>query len=63
MISDGIKWTPPRAAGLLAGTLREELLARGEIKERVIYKDELRRAGSFFLINSVRQWMPAVLVA
>lgn len=62
LIANGQKWTPPRASGLLAGTLRDELLARGEIRERIIYRDELRQAGSFFLINSVRGWMRAVLV-
>jgi len=55
---DGERWTPPRSAGLLAGTFREELLALGEIHERVIFKDELKRAQRLFLINSVRRWMP-----
>lgn len=56
---DGERWTPPRTSGLLAGTFREELLALGEIRERVILKDELKRAERFFLINSVRRWMQA----
>ena len=55
---DGERWTPPRRSGLLAGTFREELLARGEIRERVILKNELKRADRLFLINSVRRWMP-----
>jgi para-aminobenzoate synthetase / 4-amino-4-deoxychorismate lyase len=55
---DGERWTPPRSSGLLAGTFRAELLARGEIRERVILKEELRRAQQLFLINSVRRWMP-----
>jgi para-aminobenzoate synthetase / 4-amino-4-deoxychorismate lyase len=55
---DGMKWTPPRACGLLAGTFRDHLLQAGEIRERVIYKDELRRAESVWLINSVRKWIP-----
>ncbi len=59
---DGELFTPPQHSGLLAGTFREELLADGKIRERVIYKEELRQASSFFLINSVRKWMPAVLV-
>jgi para-aminobenzoate synthetase/4-amino-4-deoxychorismate lyase len=59
MEMDGEKWTPPRSSGLLAGTFREELLALGEIRERVILKDELKRAERLFLINSVRRWMPA----
>ncbi|MSO22042.1 MAG: aminodeoxychorismate synthase component I [Acidobacteria bacterium] len=59
MEMDGEKWTPPRSSGLLAGTFREELLALGEIRERVILKEELKRAERLFLINSVRRWMPA----
>ena len=55
---DGERWTPPRSSGLLAGTFREELLALGEIRERVILKEELKRAERLFLINSVRRWMP-----
>jgi para-aminobenzoate synthetase/4-amino-4-deoxychorismate lyase len=57
--SEGKNWTPPREAGLLAGTFREELIARGELFERTITKEELARAESFSLINSVRGWMPA----
>ena len=59
MEMDGVRWTPPRSSGLLAGTFREELLALGEIRERVIFKEELKRAERLFLINSVRRWMPA----
>jgi len=44
---DGVKYTPPRSSGLLAGTFRAELLRTGEIKERVIYRDELAGAESF----------------
>jgi para-aminobenzoate synthetase/4-amino-4-deoxychorismate lyase len=58
----GRLYTPARTAGLLNGTFREELLERGTIQERKIHKEELKQAGSFFLVNSVRKWMPAVLV-
>ena len=61
VFSEGKYWTPPREAGLLAGTLREELISKGELFERTITKEELARAGSFTLINSVRGWMPAEL--
>jgi para-aminobenzoate synthetase/4-amino-4-deoxychorismate lyase len=61
MFSDGRHWTPPRDAGLLAGTLRDDLISKGELYERTITKSELEKAGSFFLINSVRGWMPAQL--
>ena len=55
-------YTPPRHAGLLAGTLRAELLAAGKIVERVITKNELLQAPEIFLINSVSGWRPALLV-
>jgi aminodeoxychorismate synthase, component I, bacterial clade len=62
VISEGRKWTPPRASGLLRGTFADELLYAGELHERIIYKEELLEAQSFYLINSVRKWMKAVLV-
>ena len=45
------------ARGLLAGTFRDQLLAEGKIKERVITVEELKNANEFFLINSVRKWI------
>jgi para-aminobenzoate synthetase/4-amino-4-deoxychorismate lyase len=59
---EGELFTPPQHSGLLAGTFREELLAGGTIRERVIHKKELPEGSSLFLINSVQKWMPAVLV-
>ncbi len=56
---DGRRYTPPVAAGLLAGTLRAQLLEAGEIAERTLTPDDLRRAGRVWLINSVRGWQPA----
>jgi para-aminobenzoate synthetase/4-amino-4-deoxychorismate lyase len=60
MIQDRKNWTPPLSCGLLPGTYRSELLSAGEIQERVITKDDLLQCESFFLINSVRKWIPAV---
>jgi len=54
---DGELYTPAVECGLLAGTFRNQLLAEGKIKERVITIDELQEAKEFFLINSVRKWM------
>lgn len=56
---DGELCTPPVESGLLAGTFRNQLLAEGKIKERVITIEELREMEEFFLINSVRRWMNA----
>ncbi len=59
---DGALITPPVTSGLLGGTLRGWLIAHGQIAERVISIELLRKAGRFFLINSVRQWMTAHLI-
>ncbi|QSV46287.1 aminodeoxychorismate synthase component I [Geobacter benzoatilyticus] len=48
--------TPPLKSGLLPGTFREEILALGQVRERVITREELERAEDIYLINSVRQW-------
>lgn len=58
----GARVTPPLECGLLAGTMRAELLERGEITERRISLEELRRAPEVWLVNSVRGWMEAVVV-
>jgi para-aminobenzoate synthetase/4-amino-4-deoxychorismate lyase len=62
IVESGEKWTPLRDSGLLNGTFKEELLAAGEIQEKLITRDELRRADAILLINSVRKWMPVNLV-
>jgi len=58
----GVRVTPPVACGLLPGIFRATLLEAGEIQERVITQDELRRAMRLWLINSLREWIPATLV-
>jgi len=60
---DGIRWTPPRSSGLLNGVYRDELLASGEIREKVLTKDDVLHADKRFLINSVRKWMPFVVAS
>ena len=60
---EGRLLTPPVASGLLGGTFRAELLARGEIEERLLFREELAAADGIFLVNSVRRRVPAVLVA
>jgi para-aminobenzoate synthetase/4-amino-4-deoxychorismate lyase len=40
--------------GLLPGTLRAELLERGELVERVIMSKEVLRSPRVFLLNSMR---------
>jgi hypothetical protein len=53
--------TPSVACGLLPGTLREELLAKGVVVERRITREELLAAPRLWLINSVRGWRRVVL--
>ena len=57
----GRLWTPPRDCGLLAGTLRAELLARGEMGERILRKPDLDRADRLWLLNGVRGFVPVTL--
>jgi para-aminobenzoate synthetase/4-amino-4-deoxychorismate lyase len=57
------KWlTPPVESGLLAGTYRQRLLAKGEIEEQIIKLADLPRAKEIWLFNSVQRWRRAELV-
>jgi branched-subunit amino acid aminotransferase/4-amino-4-deoxychorismate lyase len=58
----GRRLTPARAAGLLPGTFRAQLLDAGEIEEAVLALDALDRAERLYLINSVRRWCDARLL-
>jgi branched-subunit amino acid aminotransferase/4-amino-4-deoxychorismate lyase len=40
---------------MLAGTMRAELLARGEFAERTLNKKDLTRADRVWLVNAVRR--------
>jgi para-aminobenzoate synthetase/4-amino-4-deoxychorismate lyase len=60
---DGVRWTPHVSSGLLAGTLRAELIESGAIRERVLYLDELGGADRLWFINSLRGWIPISLGA
>ncbi|MBL8024651.1 MAG: aminodeoxychorismate synthase component I [Elusimicrobia bacterium] len=55
---NGKRYTPPVRCGLLNGVLRDHLVRRGRIQERVLTRADLRRADRVFLINSVRKWIP-----
>lgn len=50
--------TPAQDAGLLAGTMRAELLDRGEVREAVLRQEDLGRARRLWLVNSLRGWVP-----
>ena len=59
---DGELVTPPRDAGLLAGTMRAELLDRGEVREAILRREDLGRARRLWLVNSLRGWVPIRMV-
>lgn len=57
----GKHYTPPARSGLLNGVYRQDLLRRGRVRERVLTREDLRRAKTIFLVNSVRGPMLAQL--
>ncbi len=60
---NGRRITPPVSDGLLAGTFRAELLARGEIVEARVSRSEFLSAERVWLINSVRRWVPVAVAS
>jgi para-aminobenzoate synthetase/4-amino-4-deoxychorismate lyase len=58
----GLRVTPLLACGLLPGVFRATLLEAGEIQERVITKRDLAGATRLWLVNSLREWIPATVV-
>ena len=54
-------YTPPLSCGLLPGIFRAAVLDADMVRERVVTKDDLRRATRLWLINSLREWMRARL--
>jgi para-aminobenzoate synthetase/4-amino-4-deoxychorismate lyase len=58
---DGRRVTPPVTCGLLAGTFRAELLAKGDVTEAVIPVAAFRGASRIWLVNSVQGWREATL--
>jgi para-aminobenzoate synthetase/4-amino-4-deoxychorismate lyase len=59
---DGERITPPLDAGLLPGVFRGQLLARGEVLERPLRVEDLRRARRIWLVNALRGWVEARLI-
>jgi len=55
---DGERYTPPLDCGLLAGTLRGELLESGRVRERVVRLEELPGATCLWFVNALRGWIP-----
>ncbi|KAG0376874.1 hypothetical protein BGX24_007067 [Mortierella sp. AD032] len=64
--SGNLEWvTPPLSSGLLNGTMRRKLLESGELRERVITVEELKKASAegrrIKCFNSVRKEYPVTL--
>ena len=59
---NGTKYTPPQDSGLLAGTLRSELIAAGTVTERTLAISDISKASHMWLINSVRGWIPVKML-
>ena len=55
---DGEWLTPALHCGLLAGTYRAVLLARGRVREAVLPVEMFEQAAKVFLVNSLRGWIP-----
>ncbi len=58
---DGILYTPPVDCGLLAGTMRQEMLQNGRLIEKRIRVDEVGNFDAIFLLNSVRGKRNAII--
>lgn len=58
---DGIRLTPRLDCGLLPGIFRAGLLEGGEVVEGLVLTADLARATGLWLINSLREWVPARL--
>jgi len=59
---DGELVTPALDGGLLPGTFRQHLLAKGEIRESVLTREDLHHSNQLFVVNSVRGWQKAILI-
>ncbi len=51
---DGVFYTPPLSCGLLNGVARQDMINRGLCREKVLFRDDLNRAGAIYCLNSVR---------
>jgi para-aminobenzoate synthetase/4-amino-4-deoxychorismate lyase len=58
----GKRFTPPIECGLLPGVFRQYLLESGQVAERVVTVEELRRADRLYAVNALRGWIPLRLL-
>jgi para-aminobenzoate synthetase/4-amino-4-deoxychorismate lyase len=59
---NGVFYTPPVVCGLLAGVMRNRLLAdgSGRVREKILSRTDLRRAEAVYMVNSVRGVVPVI---
>ncbi len=50
---NGTTSTPPLECGLLNGTIRQHMIKRDEIKEKIITRDDLKNADAVYISNSI----------
>ncbi len=60
---DGTWFTPPMESGCLPGVYRGVLLDEGKLQERPIAVSDLEVCDGIALVNSVRLWRPAFVIA
>ena len=58
----GLLLTPPVTSGLLAGVLRNALIAQGIIIERILKPQDIYSARNIWLVNSLRGWVRVGIV-
>lgn len=61
VLKNGLLHTPPVKCGLLPGVLREYLLKNGQATEKVLRKDDIKKAKKIYIGNSVRGLLEAKL--
>jgi para-aminobenzoate synthetase / 4-amino-4-deoxychorismate lyase len=60
---DGQLLTPPISCGALAGTFRAELIETGQVSERTISVDHLKKCTKIFRVNWIRKWQAVEIQA
>ena len=63
VFSQGRWCTPPLSAGCLPGVERRRLLEGGRLVEQSLTVDDVVRAEALAVVNSLRGWRPAELLA
>jgi para-aminobenzoate synthetase/4-amino-4-deoxychorismate lyase len=59
---DGGLFTPVSESGLLCGVYRDELIACGELREKVLHPADIARASKVYIINSVRRLVECTVI-